>query len=176
MKEGEGEETKLIGIYLNDHLAGAQAGLELAERCLENNRGTPLGSALERVISEIEEDRAVLESIMDAMEVRTNPAKQAMAWMAEKAGRLKLNASLTGYSDLSRVLELEALCLGIEGKHELWSSLSEVRNFYPVLASVDLETLSARAHRQRETLETHRSEAVARAFAPMPAEQGSGRG
>ena len=36
-------------------------------------------------------------------------------WVAEKAGRLKLNGSLLTYSPLSRLVELEGLSLGVEG-------------------------------------------------------------
>jgi hypothetical protein len=159
------EEAKLLGIYLNDHLAGAMGGLELAKRCLENNRGTALGTDLERLIAEIEEDRAVLESIMDVMEVHPNPAKQAMVWLAEKVGRLKLNDQLIGYSDLSRLLELEALSLGVEGKVKLWTSLSAVKEDHPALRGVDLDALSRRARQQVQLLENHRTEAAATAFA-----------
>lgn len=165
MSESMEEEEKLLGIYLNDHLAGAMGGLELAERCLDNNRGTALGATLERVIAEIKEDRAVLQAIMDAMEVRQNPAKQAIVWVAEKVSRLKLNDQLTGYSDLSRLLELETLCLGVEGKVKLWTSLSAVKGDHPALGDVDLDALTRRARRQHEMLESHRVEAAVTALA-----------
>jgi hypothetical protein len=48
---------QLLGIYLNDHLAGAMGGIELARRALRNNRGTPLAADLERLVREIDEDR-----------------------------------------------------------------------------------------------------------------------
>jgi hypothetical protein len=32
---------ELMGIYLNDHLAGAAAGTELARRCLRHNMASP---------------------------------------------------------------------------------------------------------------------------------------
>ena len=35
-------------------------------------------------------------------------AKDGAAWVAEKLGRLKTNGQLTGYSPLSRLVELEA--------------------------------------------------------------------
>ena len=37
---------KLLSIYLNDHLAGATIGVELARRIRARNRGTPLGDYL----------------------------------------------------------------------------------------------------------------------------------
>ncbi len=165
------EEGKVLGIYLNDHLAGAIMGIELAQRCLESNRGTALGAVLERLIHEIEEDRTALESIMDAIAVRQNPVKQATAWLAEKLGRLKLNGQVIGYSNLSRLLELEILCLGIEGKLGLWTTLSVIKDAYPTLDVIDLEALSSRARQQRQTLESHRAEAAVRAFAPAKVDE-----
>lgn len=41
-----GHRRRLLQIYLNDHLAGAVGGAELARRCLRSNRGTPLGALL----------------------------------------------------------------------------------------------------------------------------------
>ncbi len=166
MREPMEQEASRLGIYLNDHLAGAMGGIELAKRCLQNNQGTALGTDLERLIAEIEEDRGVLEEIMEGMGVRQNPAKQAMVWLAEKVGRLKLNDELTGYSDLSRVLELEALSLGVEGKLKLWTALSGVKDAYPALAAVDLDALSRRAREEARMLESHRMQATLTAFAP----------
>lgn len=137
-------QDKLLEVYLDDHLAGALGGLELAKRCQANNNGTALGDFLNDLIAEIEQDRSKLESIMASMGAPQNPAKQAAAWLAEKVGRLKPNAQLTGYSDLSRLVELEALCLGVEGERALWTALGQVKEHYPELADVDLANLSSR--------------------------------
>jgi hypothetical protein len=109
-----------LRIYLNDHLAGSISGIELAKRSLSNNRDTPLGQFLLKLLKEIEADRASLERIMSRLGVSKDPVKQAVGWLAEKAGRLKLNGQLLGYSDLSRVVELEGLSLGVEGKLAMW--------------------------------------------------------
>jgi hypothetical protein len=39
---------KLLGIYLNDHLAGATIGLELSRRARGSNEGNEYGEVLER--------------------------------------------------------------------------------------------------------------------------------
>ena len=114
---------KLLSIYLNDHLAGSTIGVRLARRISAKNRGTPLGGYLERLTSEIESDRETLERLMDELGIRRNRLKAFGAWATEKLGRLKLNGQLTGYSPLSRFVELEALYLGITGKRELWRAL-----------------------------------------------------
>ena len=53
---------------------------------------------------------------MDDLEIRTDPVKDAGGWLLEKAGRLKLNGQLKGYSPLPRLVELEGLALGVTAK------------------------------------------------------------
>ena len=119
-------DRKLLGIYLNDHLAGATLGVELARRVRRANEGTGYGEFLDRLCAEIEEDRAELEALMKRLGVGRDRIKVGAAWAAEKAGRLKLNGQLHGYAPLSRVEELEALMLGVEGKLALWRGLREL--------------------------------------------------
>ena len=157
-------ENKLLGIYLNDHLAGATAGLELAKRALSNNSGTEYGRFVERLTRAIDEDRRALAGLMDRLGIPENRGKQAAAWVAEKAGRLKLNGQLTGYSPLSRLVEIEGLALGVEGKASLWRSLRQVAGSDPRIEIAELETLLARAEQQRDELERHRLEAAALAL------------
>lgn len=156
---------KLLQIYLNDHRAGATAGRELAKRCFSNNRGTPLGDYLQSFIAELDSDFAAVEEVAAAVGTRRDRIKQGAAWFAEKVGRLKLNGQLTGYSNLSRLLELEGLKLGVAGKESLWISLKQLGATEPRLAAIDLDSLLERARRQLEQLETYRVEAARRAFA-----------
>jgi hypothetical protein len=94
--------TKRLDIYLIDHFAGATLGLELSRRAAENNRGTELGDFLQRLHEEIVEDRRTLEDVMERFAVDRSPVKSGSAWLLEKAGRLKVNGQLRGYSPLSR--------------------------------------------------------------------------
>ena len=48
-----------------------------------------------------------------ALLTKPDRLKVAGAWAGEKAGRLKLNGHLTGYSPQSRVIELEGLVVGV---------------------------------------------------------------
>lgn len=157
-------QMRLLNIYLNDHLAGASAGLELARRCRSSNRGTPLADFLTELIAEIDADRQTLENLMSALDAPQDRLKLAGAWVAEKVGRLKLNGQLTGYSPLSRLIELEGLKLGITGKRSLWESLKQVENLDSRLATTDLDLLIKRADEQLEALEPHRREAASKAF------------
>ena len=64
-------------------------------------------------------------------------------------GRLKPNGQLTGYSPLSRVVELEGLALGMTGKLALWKALRELVDEEPRLDAAELERLRERAERQQ---------------------------
>jgi hypothetical protein len=154
----------LLSIYLNDHLAGSTVGVELAKRAAGSNKGTPVGEALGSLAQDIEEDRRDLEAIMGALRIKKSPLKSSLAWVAEKGGRLKLNGRLVGYSDLSRLEEIEGLKLGVEGKLALWRSLERIAPSIEELPSNDLERLIKRAEDQRERLETLRMAAVDQAF------------
>lgn len=149
---------KLLGIYLNDHLLGSTAGRQVAKRALRENRGNQFGAFLEQLLEEIREDRATLLDVMRALGARQDRLKQAAAVAGERLGRLKLNGSLTGYSPLSRLVELEALAIGIHAKRLLWMALERLDE--PSLAEFDLAALQARARRQGDDLERLRLEAA----------------
>ena len=158
-------KQKLLNIYLNDHLSGSVAGLELARRCRSNNQGTSLADALTDLIADIDADRSELELLMESLGAPKDRLKQAGGWAAEKVGRLKLNGQITGYSPLSRLVELEGLKLGVTGKLSLWQSLKRISNMDSRLATTDFDTLIKRAEAQIDVIEEHRQEAAARAFA-----------
>lgn len=153
-----------LSIYLNDHLAGATVGVELAKRSRASNQGTPLGEFLDRLAAEIAADRETLKSLMGELGVRPDPVKAYGAWAAEKVGRLKLNGQLTGYSPLSRLVELEGLETGINGKRAMWAALERVAQAR--VPGFDFAELRRRAERQAAEVEEHRLVAAEAALAP----------
>ncbi len=159
--------SNLLGIYLNDHLAGSTTGIELVKRAARSNEGTRLGAFLDGLRGEIEEDRDSLIEAMDRLGVSRNRMKVTGGWLAEKAGRLKLNGQVLGYSPLSRLVELEGLHLGINGKLSLWQSLRQANAFE--LTGFDLDRLIQRAESQLAGLEPFRRDAAADAFAASEA-------
>jgi hypothetical protein len=149
-----------LSIYLNDHFAAATAGANLARRVAGSNEGTSYASVLEAVATEIAEDRAALFDVMRRLSVSQDRLKTALAWGAERAGRLKLNGQLLGYSPLSRLEEIETLSLGVEGKLGLWRALRSTHGTDPRLTDVDLDELIDRARSQRRSLEGLRTRAA----------------
>jgi hypothetical protein len=157
-------DRKLLRIYLQDHLAGSTGGLELARRARGANEGTPYGDPLAKLADDIEADRRSLESLMDELGFGADRAKNIAFWVGEKAGRLKLNGQLTGYSPLSRVVELEGLIAGVGAKLSLWRTLRDVAEVVPELDADRLDRLVERAQQQIETLHELRTRAGREAF------------
>jgi hypothetical protein len=151
-----------LSIYLNDHMAASTGAVELVRRAASSNRGTHYGDTLAELRTEIEEDREALIAIMGRLGVGVDQARNALGWVAEKVGRLKLNGQLTGYSPLSRLEELEILELGVTGKLLLWESLG--RAAAGDVSEADLARLADRARTQRERLERLRLDAAAEAL------------
>jgi hypothetical protein len=151
--------TKYLPIYLNDHLAGAVAAVQLARRAAGQNEGTEYGQALVRLADEIDQDRRTLQDLLKRLGVRGDPVKLLSSVVAEKLGRFKLNGELLRYSPLSRLEEIEILMLGVEGKLALWRALRA-----NVDVEVDFDDLIRRGTAQRRRLEALRVKAAAQAL------------
>jgi hypothetical protein len=155
---------KGLETYLSDHLAGATAGSELANKLSSESAGTRFGPFLADLARDIEQDKATLEGLIKRLGIQQNPIKETISWVGEKFTRLKLNETMTGSTDLKRLLEFETLSLGVEGKLAMWRALMEVSHSHAELAATDLAGLAKRAENQRATLEEHRLQVASSAL------------
>jgi len=154
---------ELLAIYLNDHLAGATAGVELARRLRGSNEGDPeFAPMLAEVCAEVEADRETLKAVMDQLGVGQSRLKPLTAVLGERLGRLKLNGQWRGYSPLSRLDELELLQIGVAGKRRLWRALEQTHA--GELRGFDLDALAERATEQLRRLEALHLKAAALAL------------
>lgn len=143
---------ELLAIYLNDHLAGATAGVEMARRLRASNEDdNEFGPPLSEICAEVEADRETLKAVMDRLDVGQSKVNPMAAVLAERLGRLKLNGRIRGYSPLSRLDELELLQVGVLGKRRLWRALE--RTHGDDLAEFELGALAERATAQLRRLE-----------------------
>jgi hypothetical protein len=155
---------KAIDVYLNDHLAGAMLGSDLAAQIRDQNENTSLGGVMRMLAPQIEEDRQTLIGLLQRMDISRNPIKQAGAWVAEKASHAKFSGLTSGEPELGTFMAVESLALGVQGKLSLWKALVQVADQYSALASIDLNELIRRAQTQYDLLERERLTAGTRAL------------
>lgn len=156
--------NRLLALYLNDHLAGATGGTALAERLARNHRGTDLERPTADLADQVAADRTALLQIMRSLGVRARRLKSAVAVLAERVGRLKLNGTLVRRSPLSSVVEFEAMHLGVEGKIDGWQALRQMADRESRLDANQLDELLGRARQQSDGLQKLRLRAATTAF------------
>ena len=145
--------------YLNDHLAGSVMAIEVAERTIRENDGGPVAARLSPLLEQIREDQTVLKGVIQRLGTGESSLKKAGAWLAEKAGRLKLGGT-DEPGELSRLEVLELLTTGVHGKRALWRALRVVAVRHEELRGLDLDLLERRAVEQHDELEAMRLEAA----------------
>jgi hypothetical protein len=153
-----------LATYLNDHLAGAVAALELLEHLEKRYADTSVGRIVAEVRADVAADRDELEALMGRLEVRESGPRKAAAWLAERLTRLKLRLDDPSGGPLRLLESVEAVSLGIQGKHALWRVLAAVAPGIPALQGLDYERLLQSAAAQGDRLEPVRLEAAKVAF------------
>ncbi|MGI8730270.1 MAG: hypothetical protein ACR2LK_09830 [Solirubrobacteraceae bacterium] len=151
-----------LDTYLNDHLAGATAGLNLAEAAADEHKQDEHGLFFGEIASDIKADFATLESLMGDLAVDKSATKTAAAEIGSKVMKPKFTGD---DDDLNAFVTLETLSIGIEGKCCMWKALRTVADGYPALGSLDIDDLIARAEDQRSRIEAKRLEVSPNALA-----------
>jgi len=151
-----------LDVYLNDHLAGATAGLNLAQMAAEEHQQDEHGPFFAEIASEIKEDYGKLERLIEELGTDKSAGKNAVAEIGSKFMAPKFKG---GDDALNAFVTLETLSIGIEGKLCMWKALKRVENAYPTLAKFGLDELVQRAESQRGRLESQRLEIAPQALA-----------
>jgi hypothetical protein len=155
-----------LGIYLNDHLAGATARVELARRVAGSHQDAGHRKRLAGLAADIAADRQALLQLMRSAGVPVRGHKILAGWVTEKATRLKPNANVLIRSPLSDLFELEALYLGIQSKAARWRVLLAASSNDGLLDQQRLRVLLDRADDQLAIVEELRIQAGAGLFSP----------
>src|SRR6185436_6166255 len=155
-----------IETYLNDHLAGSEAALELLEHLEVAHAGTEIGRLAAEILADVAADRQELEALMDRLGISQRRTRKATAWLAAKVTELRLRLEDRAGGALHLLESLEALSLGIEGKRSLWQALAAAADGEPALQVADYDRLARRAEEQRRRVEEKRLEAAREALVP----------
>ena len=142
-----------LATYLNDHLAGATAALDILAHVEKTYPGTELGRLLAELHSEIAEDRRALEALMGRLGVGVSGLRQAATWLGAKAAEVKLRRDDRAGGELRLLEALDIIASGVEGKRALWRALAAAAEETPGLRQADYAQLERRAEDQRSRLE-----------------------
>ena len=153
-----------LSTYLNDHLAGAVAGLAILEHIIDNTSEREKTDILGELKKDIEDDKAVLQTLIEELGIGESTFRKASAWIGEKMAEVKLRFDDPSAGPFLLFESLEALSLGVEGKRSLWRALSRIPHGWTAIASLDLDGLIKRAEAQRDVVETFRLSAAIQAF------------
>jgi hypothetical protein len=152
-----------LDVYLTDHLAGATAGVNLAQMAADEHRADEHGAFFAEIASEIKADHAELERLIDEIGTDRSAAKTAAAEIGSKMMAPKF---VGGDDDaLNAFITLETLSIGVEGKLCMWKALKLVEDSNATLESFDIDELLERAQSQRDRLEAKRLELAPLALA-----------
>jgi hypothetical protein len=153
----------LVG-YLNDHLAGSVAAIELVEHLAEISKGTEQEGFFVTLRGEIKDDQEVVKQLLRDLGGKESKARKAAAWLTEKVGEAKLKLDDSGTGQLRMLEALEALAHGIQGKLGLWRALAVAADHVAQLRQLDLPRLQQRAREQHDRVEAQRLQAARSAF------------
>jgi hypothetical protein len=147
-------------IYLNDHLAGSVAALELLDHLIRVQPGTAGARTLAVLRTEVEEDQQTLQSLLREVGGKESRVRRGAAWLAEKLGQAKLRLDDPGRGELQTLEALETLALGIQGKSALWRALAVASVHLPQVRHRDFAALEERAQNQFQRVDSLRLQAA----------------
>jgi len=151
-----------LAAYLNDHLAGSVAAIELIDDLMSASKDESLKAFLSDLKRDIQADQKILEQLIDRADETESMTRKAAAWVTEKVARAKFKIAGEDFGELGLMQVLEMLALGIRGKELLWCSLEQ--SITPLPGKIDLIELKRRAVEQQQRLEAKRLEAAKAAF------------
>jgi len=160
-----------LALYLRGHHAGGHAAIRGVKAQVASDPDSDLGRFLGELGQEIEADHGQLRDVMGRLGVAPGRLRDLLALTAGQLSRWALLAMRPGQQQ-ARLVGLESLSLGIEGKAVMWRALREIARSDPRLSGIDLDDLLDRAVRQRDRLEPYRLEAARPANGEAAPDQG----
>ena len=161
--------TDPIVIYLNDHLAGAAAGLSMMDEVASRAEGTPLAAKVRTLAAEVREDQRLLREVLGRLSAGERRAVQAAAWVSEKVSEGRLALAARSHPALALVEALEAIALALQGKLALFRVLAELGPDDPRLAGLPFAAVADRTAAQHAMIEAERRAAAREAFGAVTA-------
>jgi len=156
--------SKNLITYLNDHLAGSVAALELLDHLIQTYQGKPLERFFKDLRSDIDADQGELQDLIERLGEKESLVRKAGLWVAEKLSRAKIRLSDSEENRMGLFHALEGLVLGITGKRSLWTALAAAADTVPELRELDYVRLEKRAAEQSDRVDAKRLEIARKIF------------
>lgn len=163
LKEITPSKVRELDSYLNDHLAGSVAALELIAHYARLYKGKRLGAFFTEMATQIGTDQNTLRDLMRRLGIDESKVRQAGAWAGEKLGRALFAVAGNQPDGLGLLLALEGLIMGIAGKRLLWRALAAAN--LPEVEKIEFQKLQRRAEEQIKRAESERIGCALRALA-----------
>lgn len=158
-------KASTLRTYLEHHLTGANAVIDLVARRVDDGDGDPW---MAQFLRELRDEAAQLRRLADRLPAPQLPHR-ILGRVAIRGARIRLAfESLRRGEEFRDLLELEMVRTGVEGKQCLWRSLLALDDD-PALADLDLDALLRQAHDQATRLERRRTDAARAALGSDPA-------
>jgi hypothetical protein len=145
--------AEALRTYLNDHLAGSVAAIELLDHLASIHKGSEQEQFFLSIRQELEENQTILRQLLRDVGGKESRARKATAWLTEKLGEVKLQLDGPEKGDLRRLEALETLSLGIQGQMALWRALQAAADGLPKVCRLDFADLHRRAQGQYDRVD-----------------------
>lgn len=158
-----------LALYLNDHLAGSVAGLNLMDSLAAQTEGTALATRLRALADQVREDQQLVREVLDRLGAGERRLNQAAAWMTEKVSEGRLALTGRNHPALAVFEGLESIALGLQGKLALFRALAEIESHDTRLTGFPFAERAVRTATEHAMIEQERLAVAHEAFGSAPA-------
>ena len=148
-------DRETLSIYLNDHLAGLVAAIDLIDHLIADDPDPALARELIDLQSGLQLEQRTLRTVIDSVGSESK-LSQAMAWVGEKVARLKVGYGPADSPSLRRFEALETLALGFCSRRLLWHTLEHLAENGVLHSELDFQDLEQKAGHDAGKLEALR--------------------
>lgn len=145
-----------LALYLQDHCSASVGALELITHLRKSDPPPDEAGLLDRLEHEITGEQSVLQDLITSLDSSRNQWTDAGAWLAEKAGFLKLWVAKCETPPLFWLQAFETLAVAIRGKTALWTLLKEAGNLPTGSESGQYQALLEQSQAQEPLVEAAR--------------------
>ena len=147
--------------YLEDHVAGSEAGSRIVGSLMRQHPYTDLGDVMIRFELQFDEEREVLRTAIHRLGGGSAPSITAQVFGVAGSMVAVARRIVVAEPAPSPFEQLESLAVGVWGKRLMWGALARMASDDPRLADIEFERLIEMAESQEIDLLRLRDEELA---------------